>query len=185
MDFYFHSLNASSLQQYPFASRQVSVAENRSFKTRNSFDSLGPSKQNLRDESNLEKQRDGVTGLERRQDMESSGRRAYYERMNRQKDALPFNYRSSKQSHHENKERVSPKNIRTSKRDGQSKSALVNPRKQYKPRNVNYVMILRPRAHLFAEFSFLLPALKMYVNNFISSEKHVSISFSFFLLALL
>jgi hypothetical protein len=154
------------LQPYPVAARQVSVSENRSFKTRESFDSVGNFSQARRDGATFEEQniRNLGSGPERRQDEGSVSREDVNSGYN---DGLDY---QSKRSSHNMLGRTDSK----AKRDGQTSSATLFQRKQRKPKNINYLMILRPRASLFAEFTFLLPGLKMYVSEYLSNDKHVS-----------
>jgi len=60
------------------------------------------------------------------------------------------------------------------KRGNFAPSALVTPMRVQSPKIVNYHMILRSRAKIFTDFTFLLPDLKMCVINYASSKKHVS-----------
>jgi len=185
--FFIQSSGCSHIVCHPpkkaYAVRQVSVGEKRPVEKRHSFDSLGDNGyvRNLAHVDSIvdkRKKSDFPMRSEVRQDTEenlrSNDERSGYYDHKKQGEELPTNYSPSHLHPAATTNDRPPMPL--TKRNDRRGSVIVTPRKQHlsPPKNENYYAILRSRARVFTEFSFLLPGLKMYVMEYVSANKRVS-----------
>lgn len=145
--------------------RQVSVTDSRTMSARQSFDSFGD-KTHMRNLSSANSmayrgksgKSTGVIAIERHQDKSDE----------KEREGVGYYEHARRRNHRSNNRPVSS----VSKRGNCQSPGLVTPMRSRSSKTANYHMILGSRAKIFKDFTFLLPDLKMYVMDYLSSKEH-------------